>query len=69
MKGILFINHSPNQNTVEPIHDEANIPMKNINTNDVMNPRPTANMKKKKVYKHIPITMRSSDRTKKEHIG
>lgn len=46
MKGILFINHSPNQNTVEPIHDEANIPIKNINTNDVMNPRPAANMKK-----------------------
>lgn len=45
MKGILFINHSPNQKTVEPIHEEANIPIKNINTKDVMNPRPAANMK------------------------
>ena len=39
-KGIFFINHSPSQKTVAPIHDEANRPIKNININDETNPRP-----------------------------
>lgn len=39
-KGIRFIIHSPNQKTVAPNHDEANIPTKNIKINEVMNPSP-----------------------------
>lgn len=39
-KGIRLINHSPNQKTVAPSHDEAKTPMKNMNINDVMNPSP-----------------------------
>ena len=40
MKGIRFMNHSPIQKTVAPIHDEAKIPIKNIKSRDVTNPRP-----------------------------
>ena len=39
-KGIHLINHSPSQKTEAPSHDEANMPTKNINNRDVMNPRP-----------------------------
>lgn len=39
-KGIFFMNHSPSQKTVAPIHDEANKPTKNIKVKDVTNPRP-----------------------------
>ena len=38
--GIFFINHSPTQKTVEPTHDDTNIPTINMNTRDVTNPRP-----------------------------
>lgn len=56
MKGIRFMNHSPIQKTVAPIHDEANIPTKNIKARDVTNPRP-ATIKKEvfnvEAYKNI----------------
>ena len=48
-KGIRFINHSPNKKTVAPIHDEANIPTKNIKINDVMNPRPAQGIKENSI--------------------
>jgi len=39
-KGIRLINCSPSQKTVEPNHDEANIPTKKVKSTDVMNPSP-----------------------------
>jgi hypothetical protein len=41
-KGIRFINHSPSQKMVEPIHDETKTPTKNTNTRDVTNPSPAS---------------------------
>lgn len=42
-KGIRLINCSPSQKTVEPSHDEANIPTKKVKSTDVMNPSPATN--------------------------
>lgn len=39
-KGIRLINCSPSQKTVEPSHDEANIPTKKVKSTDVINPSP-----------------------------
>lgn len=41
-KGIRFINHSPSQKTVAPIHDETKTPTKNTKTKDVTNPNPAS---------------------------
>uniref|UniRef100_A0A2P2M5L9 Uncharacterized protein n=1 Tax=Rhizophora mucronata TaxID=61149 RepID=A0A2P2M5L9_RHIMU len=38
--GIRLINHSPSKKTVEPNHDEANMPTKKMKSSDVINPRP-----------------------------
>lgn len=40
IKGIRFMNHSPSEKTVAPIHDEANTPTRNIKIRDVTNPSP-----------------------------
>lgn len=38
--GIRFMNHSPTQKTVAPIHDETKTPTKNTKSKDVTNPSP-----------------------------
>lgn len=43
INGIRLINHSPSQKTVEPVHDETNIPTKNIKSSEVTNPSPVSN--------------------------
>jgi len=47
-KGIRLINCSPSQKTVEPNHDEANIPTKKVKSTDVMNPSPATYKKELK---------------------
>jgi hypothetical protein len=38
--GIFLMNHSPTQKTVEPNHEETNIPARNMNAREVRTPRP-----------------------------
>jgi hypothetical protein len=42
MKGIRFMNHSPSEKTVPPIHDETKTPTRNTKSKDVINPSPAS---------------------------
>jgi len=44
-RGIRFMNHSPIQKTVAPIHDETKTPIRNTKANDVMKPSPAPQIK------------------------
>lgn len=52
-KGIRWMNHSPSQKSVEPNHDETNIPTKNTKSKDVMNPSPASKTCFMRIFKKM----------------
>lgn len=60
-RGIRFMNHSPIQKTVAPIHDETKTPIRNTKANDVIKPSPAPQTKSLHI---VYITFKTKSKVK-----